>query len=86
MSASNRQHGIDEAARARAELYDTLGQLQERLNYAKRVDDAVADAKVRLAAEQRERPGVFAAGVAGVAAVVGLAVWGAASAVIKRFG
>ncbi|GAB2557164.1 DUF3618 domain-containing protein [Leucobacter ruminantium] len=86
MNAHDRQHGIDEAARARAELYQTLGQLQDRLNYARRVDEAVADARVRLAAEQRERPVVFAAGVAGVAAIAGLAVWGAVSAVMKRFG
>lgn len=86
MNAHDRQHGIDEAARARAELYQTLGQLQDRLNYARRVDEAVADARIRLSAEQRERPAAFAAGVAGVAAIAGLAVWGVVNAVMKRFG
>lgn len=86
MNAHERQHGVQEAARARAELYDTMGQLQDRLNYARRVDMAVADAKVRLRAQQRERPVAFAGGVAGVAALAGLAVWGVVTAVAKRLG
>lgn len=85
MSSEENRHGIAEAAQARSELYDTLSQLKVRLNYAQRVDDSIADAKSRLAEEQRENPARFAAGVAGAAVLAGLAVWGVASAVARRF-
>lgn len=58
--------------RARADLYDTLGQLRVRLDYAQRIDDGVARAKQRIAAEKRENPLVFGAAVVGVAAVCGV--------------
>ncbi len=86
MSAEEKRHGIAEAAQARSELYDTLSQLKVRLNYAQRVDDAVNEAKLRIAEEKRDNPAGFAAGVAGAAVLAGLAVWGIASAVAKRFG
>ncbi len=86
MSLEEKRHGIAEAARARVELYDTLAQLKDRLNYAQRVDDAVEGAKVRIAAEKRENPLGFAVGVASAAALVGAAVWGVASLVAKKFG
>ena len=85
MSSEEKQRGIADAAEARAELYDTLSQLTDRLNYARRVDDAVADAKLRIAEQRRNQPLAFAAGVAGVAVVAGLAVWGIASTVARRF-
>lgn len=84
MTAHERQRGVAEAAAARAELYDTLSQLKDRLNYAQRIDDAVADAKVRIGEQKRRNPLGFAVGVAGVAATAGLVVWGAASALAKR--
>lgn len=84
MNASEKQQGIAEAARARAELYDTLGQLTHQLNYARRIDEAVEDAKHRVAEVKRTRPVVFVASVACVAAVVGLSVWGVVRAVSKR--
>lgn len=81
---SEKQHpGIEEAAVAREELYTTLAQLRDRLDYAQRIDDAAERAKVRIAEERRERPLVFVAGVAAVAVVAGLAVWGVAKAVSK---
>lgn len=85
MTAQGKQQGVADAELARAELRDTLSQLKDRLNYAKRVDIAVDDAKRRIVAERRRRPAVFAAGVAGVAALAGVAVWGVATAVAKRF-
>lgn len=84
MSHEEKLQGVADAAQARAELYDTLSQLKVRLNYAQRVDDAVDDAKQRIAAEKRRNPLAFAAGVAGAAAIAGLAVWGIASVVAKK--
>ncbi|MHA3723890.1 DUF3618 domain-containing protein [Leucobacter sp. HY1910] len=84
MNAHEKQQGIADAAKARAELYDTLGQLTHQLNYARRVDEAIDDARRRMAEVKRSRPVVFAASVAGVAAVVGLGVWGVVRAVSKR--
>ena len=86
MSGDEKRHGVAAAERARHELYDTLGQLKDRLNYAQRVDDAVADAKQRMAEQKRDNPAGFAAGVAGAAVLVGVAVWGIASRVARRFG
>lgn len=86
MNARDRQRGIEDAARARAALYDTLGQLKVQLNYAQRVDDALDDVKHRVAEERRHNPIGFGAAVVGVAAVAGAVVWGIGSAVAKRFG
>lgn len=80
-----RVRGIADAAIARAELYDTLGQLRDRLNYAKRIDDATARLADRVEEERRERPLVFAAGAAAVAAAAGGIVWAIARGVSKRF-
>ncbi|MBP6685896.1 MAG: hypothetical protein KA158_10790 [Leucobacter sp.] len=74
--------GIAEAEVARAELYDTLGQLSNRLNYAKRIDEATERVGVRIREERRERPLVFIAGVVVVAAAAGAVVW----AVARRAG
>jgi len=84
MSSEGKRQGIAEAAQARSELYDTLSQLKVRLNYAQRVDNALDDAKQRIAAEKQQNPVGFGAGVAGVAVLAGLAVWGIASAVAQR--
>lgn len=84
MSSSDREQGVSEADRARAELYDTLTQLQGRLNYAQRIDDSVANTKRRIVEEKQRNPLVFFAGVAGVAVVTGLVVWGIAASVSRR--
>lgn len=76
---------VETAQRARAELYDTLGQLRDRLDYAQRIDDAAERGKRRIAEVQRENPAVFLAGVAAAAAVAGLAVWGVARKVLRAF-
>lgn len=76
MSAADREAGITAAKQARVELYDTLGQLRERLDYAKRFDNAMDRAGRRIAREKRENPIGFTAGVVAVASVAGLAVWG----------
>lgn len=82
---SERELGLIEASEARADLYDTLGQLRVQLDYAQRIDDGVARAKQRIAAEKRENPLVFGAAVVGVAAVCGVAVWAIASKVVRAF-
>ncbi|MBK0417505.1 DUF3618 domain-containing protein [Leucobacter sp. CSA1] len=87
MSSKDEAHrGTAEAALARAELYDTLGQLRDRLNYAQRVDDALDRAKVRVQAARRRNPVGFAAGVVAAAALTGTVVWGVARGVAKRLG
>ena len=82
---TERELGLIEANQARADLYETLGQLRVQLDYAQRIDDAVSRTKHRLAAEKRENPLVFGAAVAGVAAVCGVAVWAIASKVVRSF-
>lgn len=82
---SDRELGFAEASQARDELYDTLGQLRERLDYAQRIDDGVARAKHRLAAEKRENPLRFAALALGTAAVCGVVVWAVSSKIIRSF-
>lgn len=84
MSGWDREQGVADASVARAELYDTLTQLQGRLNYAQRIDDSVADAKRKIVAEKARNPLAFAAGVAGVAVIAGLVVWGISRAVANR--
>ncbi|GAA1574651.1 hypothetical protein ACIFOC_02910 [Leucobacter aridicollis] len=81
-SQDRKQLGIAEADAARAELYDTLGQLSDRLNYAKRIDDATQRVGLRIREERTERPLVFVAGVVAVAATAGVIVW----AIAKRAG
>ncbi|MBP1326665.1 hypothetical protein JOF28_001897 [Leucobacter exalbidus] len=84
MNAEQKQRGIADAARARDELYGTLGQLTHQLNYARRIDEAIDEAKIRVGEMKRTRPVAFVAGVACAAAVVGLGVWGVVRAVSKR--
>lgn len=84
MNAEQQQQGVVDAAEARAELYDTLGQLTHQLNYARRIDDAIDRAKLRVVEVKQTRPVVFVAAVAATAAVVGLGVWGVVRAVSKR--
>lgn len=84
MNSDQKQQGVTDAARARAELYDTLGQLTHQLNYARRIDEAVSDAKRRVLDVKQTRPVAFAATVVGAAVVVGLGVWGIVRAVSKR--
>lgn len=86
MSDQDRDYGVAEAEVARAELYQTLGQLRDRLNYARRFDEAVDRTRDRISAQKRENPVGFAAGVAGAAAIAGLVVWRVAVGVARRFG
>lgn len=85
MTKQDPNSGTAETSQARAELYDTLGQLRDRLNYAQRVDNAVDRAKARIAAQKREEPAKFLALVTVVASGAGLAAWGIARAVARRF-
>lgn len=77
--------GVQKAQLARAELYNTLGQLRGRLDYAQRIDDTIARTKQRVADVGNENPLAFAAGVAGAAVAAGLTVWGVARLVMRAF-
>lgn len=80
----SRKDLLTDAEIARAELYETLGLLTERLNFAKRVDVAMDNAAERVREEKLRNPLKFAAGVAAVAAGAGLATWAIARAVLRR--
>lgn len=84
MTPNERQQGIADAAKARQELYGTLSQLKDSLNYAQRIDDAVEDARLKIVDQKRRHPVAFFVGVAGAAVVVGAVAWGIATAVTKR--
>lgn len=84
-SHDEREQGIAAATQAREELYGTLAQLKEQLNYAKRFDRAVDRAKARIAETKKSSPLVFAAGVAATATAAGLVVWGVTMKVIDLF-
>ncbi len=81
---NSKAQGIIEAELARAELYDTLGQLRDRLNYAQRFDDAMDRAGARIQEVKEEQPAVFATGVVVAAAAVGAIVWAVARGITKR--
>jgi len=85
MSEPRIDPGVAEAQRAREELYDTLGQLRGRLDYAQRIDDRVAQMKHCLAYARRENPVAFAVGATAVAAAVGAAAWGATKLIRRAF-
>lgn len=83
---NERAQGIAQAQIARAELYDTLGQLRNRLDYAQRIDDATERLVGRVEEQRRERPLVFAAGVAAAATLAGTVVWAVARGIAKKLG
>lgn len=78
-SKSAKQLHLEETARLRADLSETLDGLQDKLNLSKRIDEKVAD----LQQLSRTRPLAFAAGAVGVVAVTGLAVWGVVRYITK---
>lgn len=78
MSRSQREQGVQAAQEARTELYDTLGQLRDRLDYAHRFDQATQWLK-------HERPAAYAAAVVAVATVAGLVVWGVSAKIVRLF-
>ncbi|GEB47149.1 MULTISPECIES: hypothetical protein [Microbacterium] len=66
----------DPVKSARAELKAALAAIEVKANAPRRASEAV-DRKVREIREKaQQNPAVAAAAVAGVAALVGLAVWG----------
>lgn len=66
----------DPVKSARAELSAALAALEEKANIPRRASEAV-DQKIRDVRESAQRnPGAAAAVVAGVASLVGFAVWG----------
>ena len=75
---------LTETQRAREDLYETLGLLTERLNYAKRIDVAIDRNVRRIKLQKRRNPLGFAAGVTAVAGLVGVVTWSIVSAVVRR--
>ena len=82
---SNPAPKVSEADQARADLYDTLSQLRDRLDYAQRIDDRVELAKRGIAQQKQENPWAFAAGVAVVAVGAGFAAWAVTRKIIELF-
>ncbi|MBC9955124.1 DUF3618 domain-containing protein [Leucobacter sp. cx-42] len=84
MNQQERAAGVAEAQTARAELYDTLSLLTDRLNYAQRIDDAVDRTKVRFSRLREEKPVEAMAIVAGAAVAVGAVVWAVAAGLTRK--
>ena len=73
----------DRVAATRAQLFDTLDAIEDKLNVPKQVHRAKRRAIVQIATVKVERPAVFYAGVAGLAGAAGLAVWGIVRAIVR---
>lgn len=84
MSSLERQQGINAAQEARTELYRTLGQLKDRLNYAHRVDVAVGKAKRRLRQKLREDSVTVVATAVTAVTVVAAAAVGVAALLTRK--
>ncbi|MFZ4894519.1 DUF3618 domain-containing protein [Plantibacter sp. Mn2098] len=61
---------------ARAELVATLNAIEDKLNVPKQVQKATDKLTAKVLTVKEEQPAVFIAGVVGIAAIAGLAVWG----------
>lgn len=66
----------DPVEQARAELKAALAAIEVKANLPRRTGDALDRGIHRAREYRRANPGATAAAVAGVAAVVGLTVWG----------
>jgi len=84
MTSKQPDEGITAADEARAELYETLALLRDRLDYAARFDRRADEVRAKVAEVKREKPVLFAAGVAAAAAGAGLIVWGIARKFMKK--
>jgi hypothetical protein len=78
-SKTAKQLHLEQTAKLRADLNETLDGLQDKLNVSKRIDLKVAE----LQQLSRTKPLVFAAGATGVIALAGLAVWGVVRYIMK---
>lgn len=79
------QDKLRDAHEARTELYETLALLSDRLNYAKRFDEAVDRTMERIDEEKEYNPLRFAIGVAAVAVAVGALAWVGTRKVLNTF-
>lgn len=84
MNQQERAAGVAEAQTARAELYDTLSLLTDRLNYAQRIDNAVDRTKARFSRLRSEKPVEAVALVAGAAVTAGVVVWAIAAGLTRK--
>lgn len=78
-SKAEKQRHLEETARLRAELTETLEAVQDRLNVSRRIDEKVAEfQKLRTT-----KPAVYYSAIAGAAATVGLIGWGVYRYIMK---
>lgn len=77
---------MSETNHARAELYETLALLSDRLNYAQRFDDAVAVKTEQIKDLKESKPLVFAGIVAGAAVAVGVAAYAVTNKIMRLLG
>jgi hypothetical protein len=76
--------GIDDPVeRARAELKAALAAIEVKANVPRRIAVATEKATARARTFARRNPSVTMIAVAGVAAAIGLAVWGAVRAYVR---
>lgn len=75
---------MNETNNARADLYETLALLTDRLNYAKRFDDAVDEKVENLKRFKRHEPVLFVAAATAVSVAVGVGTWLLARKIIRR--
>lgn len=71
-------------AATRAQLFDTLDAIEDKLNVPKQVGKATDRAKAKIAELREENPQALVGGAAAVALAVGAGVWAVARAVLKR--
>lgn len=71
-SKAEKQRHLEETAKLRVELTQTLEAVQDRLNVSRRIDEKVADFQKLRAT----KPAVYFSAIAGAAATVGLIGWG----------
>lgn len=82
---NSRKDKLSETQAARADLYETFAQLSDRLNYAKRFDEAVEYRTAQLKKVKQNNPATFAVAVIGVAGAAGAVTWVIASKIFQRF-
>lgn len=82
---SRHEDRLSETQVARADLHETFALLSDRLNVAKRFDDAVELRTEQIKELKKKNPAVFVAAVASVAMLAGVATWAVTTQILKRF-
>ncbi|MGF3056262.1 hypothetical protein [Microbacterium sp. YY-01] len=74
---------IDPVQSARAELKAALAAIEQKANVARRTEEAVTRANVKVRAFAQRKPVTLAVAAVGVAAAVGTTVWGIARLIAR---